>query len=186
MSNKEYMSNKDDVKTSKFLSLVLRHAPETIGIELDENGWTDVQTLLQKASKKGIQIDMDTLKHIVATSPKQRFAFDDTFTRIRANQGHSVKVELGYQPQQPPEILYHGTGEKFVASILETGLDKRSRHHVHLSKDIETAKAVGQRHGRPHVFEVLAGEMYRDGYVFYVSENGVWLTDAVPVGYLRG
>ena len=170
---------------SKFLSLVLRHQPETIGIELDPNGWTDVDQLLEKANQHGIKLDKETLIYIVETNSKKRFAFNETQDKIRASQGHSVSVELGYARQQPPAILYHGTSEKSVASILETGLEKRSRQHVHLSSDHETAIKVGQRHGKPFVFTVLAAQMHEDDFPFFISENGVWLTDHVPAKYLK-
>ena len=179
------MSNtREEKRISKFLSFVLRHHPEHIGITLDENGWTDVETLLEKVNHHNIPLTFDLLKHIVDTNAKKRFAFNESLDKIRASQGHSIDVELGYTPQQPPEILYHGTAEKWVSAILETGLQKQSRHHVHLSADMETAKNVGQRHGRVVVFEVLAGEMFEEGIEFFVSANGVWLTDHVPVKYL--
>jgi putative RNA 2'-phosphotransferase len=176
---------KEEIKLSKFLSLVLRHQPETIGIILDENGWTDTRLLIEQVNQNGFQIDLDALKHIVETNSKKRFALNDTFDKIRANQGHSVEVELGYVSQKPPEILYHGTGQKSVSSILETGLEKRERHHVHLSADFKTAIKVGQRHGIPFVFEVLAEQMYNDSFEFFISDNGVWLTDNVPTKYLK-
>ena len=179
------LSEKETTKISKFLSLVLRHQPETIGLTLDEQGWADVQELLQKMQASGSSIDMDILNHVVDTNNKKRFAFNEDQSRIRASQGHSVEVELGYTAQTPPDISYHGTGNKSVESILATGIEKRDRHHVHLSADIETAIKVGQRHGKPVVFEVLAGQMAKDGLIFYISENGVWLTDYVAVGYIR-
>ncbi len=178
-------SEKQITHISKFLSLVLRHRPETICIELDQNGWTDVDTLLKKSNIYGIKLDKNTLKHIVETNSKKRFAFNDTLDRIRASQGHSVEIELGYISQKPPEILYHGTAEKSVQSILGTGLGKRNRQQVHLSADIETAVKVGQRHGRPSVFKVFAEEMYNDKFEFFISDNGVWLTDNVPTKYLK-
>lgn len=178
-------NEKDDIRLSKFLSLILRHKPDEIGITLDENGWTDTQILIEKINQTDLTIDFEKLKHIVDTNPKKRFAFDDTSKDIRANQGHSVEVELGYKSLKPPAILYHGTGQKSVSSILESGLEKRSRHQVHLSKDKETANNVGQRHGVPVIFDVLAEHMFDDGYEFYLSENGVWLTDRVPVKYLK-
>ena len=177
-------TEKEEIKLSKLLRLVLRHKPDTIGIELDENGWTDVQVLMDKLNQKGVNADIDSLRHIVDTNPKKRFAFNETFDKIRANQGHSVDVELGYVPKTPPVILYHGTAQKSVSSILESGLNKGARHHVHLSPDLETAVKVGQRHGKPFVFEVLAGQMAEDNIDFYLSDNGVWLTDHVPVRYL--
>ncbi len=170
---------------SKFLSLVLRHQPETIGIQLDEQGWTCIEELLEKANHYGVRLDRKTLNHIVATNPKKRFAFNDTLDKIRASQGHSIDIELGYTNQKPPEMLYHGTGEKSVQSITATGLEKRSRQHVHLSSDPETAIKVGQRHGKPYVFKVLAEKMCLDNYPFFLSANGVWLTDHVPPAYLK-
>jgi putative RNA 2'-phosphotransferase len=177
--------SKEEIKSSKFLSLVLRHQPETIGISLDEYGWTDTQLLIEKMNQRGFNIDLNALKHIVETNSKKRFAFNETFDKIRANQGHSVDVELGYISKKPPAILYHGTGEKSVNAILETGLEKRERNQVHLSADIETAIKVGQRHGKPFVFEVLAGQMFYDNFEFFISDNGVWLTDNVPAKYLK-
>ena len=179
------MKENDTKSTSKFLSLVLRHQPQLIGIELDAQGWVNVDELLKQANAHGNDINLEQLQHIVETNSKKRFAFDETGQKIRASQGHSVEVELGYQPQMPPEILYHGTGEKSVPSIRATGLEKRDRQHVHLSRDMETAIQVGSRHGKPAVFNVLAGEMHKNGYVFYLSENKVWLTDSVPVKFLR-
>lgn len=178
------LNEKETTRISKFLSLVLRHKPETIGITLDENGWTPVTTLMEKLSLAGTQIDIDILKHVVDTNAKKRFAFNDTFDKIRASQGHSITIELGYQPQVPPEILYHGTAAQYIESILSTGLNKGSRHQVHLSADINTAISVGKRHGKPVVLEVAAQKMHKDGYAFFVSENNVWLTDNVPPGYL--
>jgi len=179
------ISERQIIYIGKFLSLVLRHQPETIGIQLDKNGWTDVEDLLAKANLHGIKFDREILHHIVETNSKKRFAFNETFDKIRASQGHSVEIELGYTSQRPPEILYHGTSEKSVQSILEKGLEKRNRQHVHLCSDIETAIKVGQRHGKPFVFKVLAEQMYNDSFQFYLSDNGVWLTDHVPTNYLR-
>ncbi|MGN6163703.1 MAG: RNA 2'-phosphotransferase [Flavisolibacter sp.] len=179
------ISDKQITHISKFLSLVLRHQPETIGIQLDQSGWTDITELIEKANNYGIKFDREILNHIVATNSKKRFAFNDTLDKIRASQGHSIEIELGYTNQKPPEILYHGTGEKFVQSILEIGLEKRSRQHVHLSSDLNTAIKVGQRHGKPFVFKVFAEQMYSDNFQFFISENGVWLTDNVPTKYLK-
>lgn len=179
------LSEKQITQISKFLSLVLRHQPETIDIQLDQNGWTDVKDLIEKANNYGIKFDREILNHIVATNPKKRFAYNDTFDKIRASQGHSVEIELGYTNQKPPEILFHGTAEKFVQSILDTGLDKGNRQQVHLSADFETAIKVGQRHGKPFVFKVLAEKMYNDNFEFFISDNGVWLTDNVPTKYLK-
>jgi putative RNA 2'-phosphotransferase len=179
------MNEKDTTRISKFLSLVLRHQPETIGLVLDENGWADTAELIEKLNQHGAAVTQEIMQHVVATNNKKRFAFNDDESRIRANQGHSVEVELNLPQQVPPAILYHGTGEKSVASILENGLVKRERHHVHLSGDITTAKAVGQRHGKPAIFEVAALQMQQDGNTFYLSENGVWLVDTVPAKYLK-
>lgn len=179
------ISEKENTKISKFLSLVLRHQPEAIGITLDENGWIDVATLIEKSDANGVHFDREVLKHIVDTNEKKRFAFNDTFEKIRASQGHSIEVELGLATQKPPQVLYHGTAEKSAASIAATGIEKRDRQQVHLSKDIETAIKVGQRHGKPFVFKVLAEQMYHDKHEFFLSENGVWLTDYVPAKYLE-
>ena len=179
------ISEKESIKISKLLSLVLRHQPETIGITLDENGWTETSALIEKINQSGTMIDFETLKYIVDTNAKKRFAFNESTDKIRANQGHSIDVDLEHKPQKPPATLYHGTGEKSVKSILESGIEKRSRQHVHLSADIETAVKVGQRHGKVFVFEVLAEKMHTDNYIFYLSDNGVWLTDFVPADYLK-
>ena len=179
------ISEKDNKHISKFLSLVLRHQPETIGLSLDENGWADVDTLLAGMNEKGLRIDRAVLEFVVASNAKQRFTFDETGNKIRANQGHSIEVDLNLQPVEPPEILYHGTSEKSVASILQSGLEKRERQQVHLSADAETAIKVGSRHGKPVVLEVLAGEMHRNGHRFFLSKNGVWLTGHVPVNFLK-
>ena len=179
------ISDKQITHISKFLSLVLRHQPETIGIQLDQNGWTDAAELIEKANNYGIKFDREILNHIVATNSKKRFAFNDTFDKVRASQGHSVEIKLGYSNQKPPEILFHGTGEKSVQLILDTGLEKRGRQHVHLSSEFETAVKVGQRHGKPFVFKVLAEQMYNDNFQFFISDNGVWLTDNVPEKYLK-
>lgn len=179
------LTEKETTRVSKFLSLVLRHKPEEIGLSLDANGWAGVSELLQRMSAAGVKIDRTTLERVVAVNNKKRFAFSDDGTRIRANQGHSVEVELGYQPQTPPAVLYHGTAEKNVQAILKEGLVKQSRHHVHLSADTDTAVKVGQRHGKPVVLQVSAGEMRKDGHVFYRSANGVWLTEGVPPRYIQ-
>lgn len=176
---------KETTRISKLLSLVLRHKPETIGIKLDDQGWTDVRHLLDKLNQTDMVITRETLQHVIETNTKKRFAFDETGDKIRANQGHSVEVDLGYQPQLPPAILYHGTNEKSLASILHTGLVKKDRHHVHLSADVETAIKVGQRHGKPIVLDVLAEQMSNEGHTFYLSDNSVWLTDHIPARFLR-
>ena len=172
------------IRVSKLISLVLRHKPEEIGLELDEHGWADVEELLTKIQPR-YAINMDILEEIVRTNNKQRFAFDETHTRIRANQGHTIDVDVELQEAIPPEILYHGTGEKSVAAIDEKGLLPMNRLHVHLSGDEETAMRVGKRHGKPVIYKVKSGEMSRDGYIFYLSVNHVWLTKEVPVKYLK-
>jgi putative RNA 2'-phosphotransferase len=178
------INEKKQTHISKFLSLVLRHKPETIGIQLDLNGWIDVSELIEKSNKYGIQFDRETLNHIVATNSKKRFAFNDKLDKIRASQGHSIEIELGYTNRKPPETLFHGTREKSVQSILENGLERKNRQHVHLSSDIDTAIKVGQRHGKPFIFLVLAEQMHKDNFEFYISDNGVWLTNNVPIKYL--
>ena len=171
-------------KTSRFISLILRHRPDTIGISLDEHGWASVEELLAGISKKQY-IDMEMLEKIVETDSKQRYSFNEDKTLIRANQGHSIDVDVELPKKQPPVFLYHGTGEKYVSSIDEQGLIPKSRLYVHLSGDEATATIVGSRHGRPVVYEVLANQMYHDGYEFFQSVNGVWLTKAVSVKYLK-
>lgn len=172
-------------KISKFLSLVLRHQPEIIGLNLDENGWAETQTLLEKLAKNNRKIDLQTLEEVVVSNDKKRFAFNADKTKIRASQGHSIHINLGYVPLEPPEILFHGTATRFLDSIKKQGLLKGNRHHVHLSKDVETARSVGSRHGKVVVLKVKALEMYQGGFEFFVSENQVWLTDFVPVEYLE-
>ena len=169
---------------SKFLSLVLRHKPQAAGITLDSAGWVGVDELLAGCARAGVAITHDELLSLVRTSDKQRFSLSDDGTRIRANQGHSVEVELGHAPATPPEVLWHGTAEKHAASIRGQGLVKGQRHHVHLSPTPETAGAVGRRHGRLVLLEVAAGRMHRDGFTFHLTPNGVWLIDHVPPAYL--
>ncbi|MDQ3279551.1 MAG: RNA 2'-phosphotransferase [Bacteroidota bacterium] len=176
---------KEFTRLSKFLSLILRHQPQVIGLQLDAQGWAAVKELLQKLKDKQHPLNRETLEHIVATNNKKRFAFSKDGTKIRASQGHSLAVDLGYTPVPPPSILYHGTATSNREAILREGLQKRKRQHVHLSTDKETARRVGQRHGQPIVFEVAAAAMYGNGYLFFCSENGVWLTDSVPPQYLR-
>lgn len=179
------MNEKEAKKISKFLSYVLRHHPELIGITLDNNGWTDVDLLIEKASNNGILFQRAELEFIVATNSKKRFALNERGDKIRASQGHSINIELGYTAQKPPTILYHGTGAQFVDSILATGIEKKSRQFVHLSEDIPTAKQVGQRQGKPFLFTILAEEMHKENFEFYLSDNGVWLTNHVPIKYLK-
>jgi putative RNA 2'-phosphotransferase len=171
-------------RTSKFLSLVLRHEPQRIGVRLDEAGWVAVDALLEGCRRAGTPMSRVDLEEIVRTSDKQRFALSEDGTRIRANQGHSVEVELGYEPATPPEVLYHGTAEKYLASILREGLQKQARHHVHLSERVDQAAAVGRRHGELVVLQVSAGSMHRAGQEFFRTPNGVWLTDQVTPEFL--
>ncbi len=173
------------VNISKFLSFVLRHQPESVGLTPDVGGWVAVDDVLAAAQKKGFPLDRALLETIVAQNDKQRFAFSDDGLRIRASQGHSFPVDLGLAPLTPPELLFHGTATRFLEPIREQGLRPGSRQQVHLSSDEVTATAVGQRHGKPMVLTVLAGRMAQDGFLFYRSANGVWLTDAVPAAYLR-
>jgi putative RNA 2'-phosphotransferase len=162
----------------------LRHRPDEIGIALDEQGWVAIDELLVACAAHGRPIAREELEAVVATSDKRRFAVSDDGLRIRASQGHSVEVDLGYAPAEPPERLYHGTATRNLASIRAEGLNKGSRHHVHLSSDDATARSVGARYGKPIVLTIRAGEMARDGFPFYLSANGVWLTDHVPVRYV--
>jgi len=175
---------KELIRKSKLISLVLRHDPGAIGIGLDVNGWAIVADLLQKAASAGIKITYEELLEIVATNEKKRFDLDTERGRIRANQGHSIEVDVEIPEAFPPAELYHGTTMRNVDSILSQGLLKQGRQHVHLSQDISTARTVGSRHGAPVVFLVSSGNMSRKGYKFYLSKNGVWLTDKVPPEYL--
>ena len=171
-------------ETSKYMSLILRHKPEVIGITLDEHGWANVDELIDGISRTH-EFNMDILEEIVRTDEKQRYSFNEDKTLIRANQGHSIPVDVELDEVTPPEELWHGTATRFEASIDTQGLIPKSRLYVHLSKDRETAVKVGKRHGKPVLYIVKAGEMSRDGYKFYLSKNGVWLTKEVPVRYLK-
>ena len=171
--------------TSKFLSYVLRHAPETIGLNMDENGWVSTIELIAKSNLHNRPLDMELLLEVVHTNEKKRFAFNEDQSCIRASQGHSVEIELNLQPQQPPTVLYHGTVAEFISSIRENGLEKMSRHHVHLSAERSTAAAVGGRRGKPVVLTIASGSMHEKGHIFYCSANGVWLCDAVPVEFIE-
>ena len=171
-------------ETSKYMSLILRHKPEVIGITLDEHGWANVDELIAGIAKTH-RFDMDILEEIVRTDEKQRYSFNEDKTLIRANQGHSIPVDVEPDEAAPPEELWHGSATKYEASIDAQGLISKSRLFVHLSKDRETAINVGQRHGKPVLYIVNAGKMYREGYKFYLSKNGVWLTKEVPVRHLR-
>jgi putative RNA 2'-phosphotransferase len=172
------------ITLSKYLAKYLRHAPHELGLTLQPGGWVPVEELLAAAGRHGFRFSDDELIECVETNDKQRFSFDETGDLIRANQGHSAPVDLQLEEKEPPEVLYHGTVQRFLASIRADGLTKGRRHHVHLSKDTDTARKVGARRGKPVVLVVDAGRMCRDGFRFFLSTNGVWLTDAVPPCYL--
>lgn len=157
----------------------------SIGLPLDAGGWAEVDALLDAARRDGVPIGRDELEAVVETNDKRRFELDPSGTRIRACQGHSIAVELGLSPTPPPEILFHGTVDRFLPAIVEEGLRPGGRRHVHLSADRATAALVGARRGRPVVLRVLAGRMSDDGFEFRLASNGVWLTDAVPARYLE-
>lgn len=178
------MNKTHQTKISKYLSKHLRHTPEHLGLTLAPGGWVSIDALLAACTAHQFPVTQSELEAVVAESDKQRFSFDKTKTLIRANQGHSTEVDLQLQPQTPPDVLYHGTGEKSVPAILQSGLLKMSRHHVHLSTDIETAQKVGMRHGRIVLFAIDALAMHQAGIPFYCSDNGVWLVDAVLPQYL--
>jgi putative RNA 2'-phosphotransferase len=174
-----------DVSLSKYLSRLLRHQPQDAGLTLEPGGWADVNTLIANAKKfNNVNITRQALEQLVADNDKQRFAFNATGDKIRANQGHSVEIDLKLKPLVPPDVLYHGTATRSLEPIMREGLVKRARHHVHLSRDIETATAVGRRHGSPVVLRVDAAAMHRAGHLFYCSENGVWLTDTVSPEFI--
>lgn len=173
-----------DNNTSKFISLILRHKPETIGITLDEHGWANVDELIEGVSKTH-PLTREGLEEIVRTDEKQRYSFNEDHSLIRANQGHSIPVDVELEKVKPPRYLYHGTGEKYVSSIDQQGLVPKSRLYVHLSADYDTAVKVGTRHGKPVVYRIEAEQMETDGFSFYCSVNGVWLTKSVPVKYMN-
>ena len=166
------------------MSRILRHDPGSIGIALDENGWADTNALISGMNKAKRKVTLEDLKVVVDNNNKQRFKFNDDYSKIRANQGHSVQVDVEMKEVEPPDSLYHGTATRFLDSIKANGLLPQKRLHVHLSSDKETAINVGQRHGKPIVLSINAAKMYEDGFVFYLSENGVWLTSAVPPSYI--
>ena len=174
-------------KLGNYISLILRHKPEVIDITLDKHGWANVNELIEgiRHSLNNPGFNFFILEEIVRTDSKNRYSFNADKTLIRANQGHSIPVDVELEEKQPPEILYHGTGVKFGESINRMGLIPKNRLYVHLSKDIETAKNVGRRHGQEFIYQVETGKMYQDGYKFYLSVNGVWLTKEVPVKYLK-
>jgi putative RNA 2'-phosphotransferase len=179
------MNEQELKKKSKFLSLVLRHQPEKIGIELDEAGWVEVDLLMAALTRHGRGMSRKTLETVVETNDKQRFSFSEDGKRIRANQGHSIEIELGYEPAVPPDLLYHGTPSQSVEAIRQDGLKKMKRHHVHLHLDITTSIAVGERRGKPVLLVIKAAEMHRLGHEFFITPNAVWLTAHVPAEFIR-
>ncbi|MDC7685220.1 RNA 2'-phosphotransferase [Asticcacaulis sp. BYS171W] len=174
-----------DKGTSKFLSYVLRHAPDSIGLELDTNGWVAIDTLIKRAGMSGRALTRDKVLTVAADCDKQRFTISEDGTRIRAAQGHSVTVDLALVPVVPPATLFHGTATRFLNDILSEGLKPQSRQQVHLSADIDTARKVGARHGKPVILTIDALGMQADGHRFFQADNGVWLTDAVPPVYIE-
>lgn len=178
------MNEKQRTQRSKFLSLILRHEPERVGLQLDSAGWVGVSDLLDACNRHGTSLTRGELEEIVETNTKKRFALSDDGTRIRANQGHSVEVSLGYPPSVPPSLLHHGTATRFLDSIRASGLRKGERHHVHLSADPAVALRVGQRHGKPVVLRIFTERMQASGFEFYLSENGVWLVESVPAEFI--
>jgi len=172
------------VQLSKFLSFVLRHQPDAVGLVLDPQGWADIDDLIEKGNASGTAFDREDLLHVVDTSDKKRFSLSPDGRRVRAAQGHSVSVQLGLSPQVPPAVLYHGTATRFVDSILAEGLKPQERQYVHLSADEDTAARVGKRHGTPLILKIDALRMQAAGFSFFMAENGVWLTDEVPAEFL--
>ena len=170
---------------SRYIALLLRHHPEKAGLCLDEHGWVEVEALIQGVRRRYPEVNRAVLDEIVARDSKQRYAYNQDKTCIRANQGHSIPVDVELKQALPPAILYHGTGEKYVESIQKIGLIPKSRLYVHLSTDIQTAIQVGKRHGQPVVYQIDTQQMIHDGFIFYISANHIWLTKAVPVQYLK-
>jgi len=179
------MEKKREIGLSKFLSLLLRHNPGAIGINLDKNGWAKVDELIAKSVLKGKHFNLDELKYVVENCEKQRYTFSEDCTKIRANQGHSFVVDLELDAQEPPEYLFHGTASRSIDSILKNGIQKRNRQHVHLSFDIETATKVGQRHGEVVILKIKSGKMHNNGFKFFLSKNKVWLTDFIEPEYIE-
>ena len=173
------------VRYSKFLSLILRHNPSRIGLSLDAQGWVEVDALLAAANRHDVPLTRALLERVVAENNKQRFVLSADGRQIRANQGHSLPVDLGLEPIEPPELLYHGTADRFVDNIRREGVLPRRRIHVHLSPDVRTAESVGRRHGQPIVLTIRAAAMHHDGFEFYQAANGVWLTAYVPPAYIK-
>lgn len=178
------MENKQLVQISKMIAKTLRHKPESFGLKLESGGWVAVTALLEAFERKGYRLSQTELEEVVRRNDKQRFAFDESGRRIRASQGHSVDIDLGLEALEPPELLFHGTTTAALERVLETGLQRMSRHHVHLSIDEETAQRVGSRHGQAVILRVAARAMHEAGHAFYRSDNGVWLTDSVLPAFL--
>lgn len=179
------MTEKQTVRASKFMSFALRHSPESAGLRLDEAGWVEVTKLLGGISRSKGRFTLDELKHVVATNEKKRFEFNDDETKIRASQGHSVKVDLQYEEQTPPELLYHGTATRFLGAIQAAGLQKMNRHHVHLSAETAMTLKVGARHGKPSLLTIKAKEMHAAGHTFWLTTNNVWLANEVPPEFIE-
>ena len=179
------MNSKQLVQISKMVAKTLRHKPESLGLKLEEGGWVSVDALLVAFAHKGYALSRGELEEVVARNDKRRFAFDETGERIRASQGHSVEIDLQLEPLEPPETLFHGTTATNLSGILESGLQRMKRHHVHLSIDVETAHRVGSRHGKAVILTVNSKAMSEAGHLFYRSDNGVWLTDDVPAKFLQ-
>lgn len=174
----------EEKELSKFLSLVLRHDPGSVELELEPAGWVCVDKLIEASAKHGKIFSIEQLKAVVENNDKKRFAFSADGKMIRANQGHSIEVELGYEPAKPPAFLFHGTASRFLDSIKAQGLTKQERHHVHMTASEETARAVGSRYGKPRILKLSTAQMYLDGYQFFLSANDVWLTETVPPKYI--
>ncbi len=179
------MKKQEEIKLSKYLSLILRHQPELAQVQPDASGWVAIDELLRGLNHDGRRLTREDLDYIVENSDKQRFAISDDGKMIRANQGHTYEVDLGLEPEEPPALLYHGTAKRFLPSIFQNGVHRGSRHHVHLSTREETAVSVGKRHGNPIVLIVDSGRMYNEGYQFFRSANGIWLTEHVPAKFVR-
>ncbi|GAA0083358.1 RNA 2'-phosphotransferase [Clostridium sp. CTA-6] len=179
------MINKQDLKISKFISLVLRHKPQEANLELDKHGWCNITDFLKGLNNKGFKVNITDIERIVREDDKQRYSFNEDKTKIRANQGHSIKIDLKLKAIKPPKVLYHGTSTKVINKILHEGIKKQSRQYVHLSSNIETASKVGKRHGKLAILEVNTEQMHLEGYNFYLSDNKIWLTDYVPSKYLK-
>ncbi len=171
-------------KTSKFLSYILRHRPDEIGLSLDPAGWAEISALIEKANATGKRLDVELVQLIVETNDKQRFAISEDGLRIRANQGHSLEIDLALAPRTPPSTLLHGTAERFMDAIRTEGLRKMNRHHVHLTRSLQTARSVGGRYGRPVILTIDAAGMHAEGFEFFMSQNGVWLTQRVPFEFI--